>query len=171
MTYETDQARRDRQAANLQEAREGRARKAMANHSDAESPDARHLTYENCPFCDNQFDVGPDNSSLRYWISCEHCGATGPEEATPEEALAAWNGWVENARKRFAGKAEGKAKPMTGGDVIDRAQADVKEMQEAREVTDERGTLARIDAAIEANPEFVKAVDALMEKTEYDPEI
>ena len=56
-----------------------------------------------CPFHEHDEDhpceVGCYNNDyldrnkllISWWVSCEDCGARGPEEITPEEAIKAWN--------------------------------------------------------------------------------
>jgi Lar family restriction alleviation protein len=52
-----------------------------------------------CPFCGStgkklvraRFGFNPKTSDSFHAITCDHCGARGPESADREEARAGWN--------------------------------------------------------------------------------
>ena len=47
-----------------------------------------------CPFCQQRYshDVRSQRygNTLRYWVRCDNCGATGPKESTPANAIYRW---------------------------------------------------------------------------------
>ena len=44
-----------------------------------------------CPFCCG-VDPVTNNNGSDGWISCDHCGATGPEAENAAQAIKLWNG-------------------------------------------------------------------------------